>query len=1356
MQSPKRTESSISASTYDALGRQAQRLYPDGTRITWTYDAVANPLTIDASYGRFTRIYSPRNLVKNLVWPTGDSFTWTYDAAQQRRTRVDSAGDIATYTYDSRGEVRQIINERSEITTLTYDGMKREIRKNLDNGTRSVTTYDDLGRITAVTNLEPDDSVIFTGNYVYDKNGNRTENTVAYGTSNTLNDEYTWKYDETNQIVFENSKGNFNDTATTYTYDPAGNRLVQIKDGDLTTYTYNAANQQRNLEDDLGITTFTYDADGNKTSAEKPSGDLTTFTWTYENQLATFIDANDVVTSYAYAPINRKASEQRVMKETEVEGETHFVWDSENIIRELDELSTVEAEYTLNPKPYGNLVSQHRDSDTSYFHFDALGSTRALTDSTAATTDEYEYAAFGKLVGSTGSTINPFGWVGQLGYYLDEESGQYSVRKRQYEADLGQWMSDDPIGLAGGDFNLQRYVENNPTNHVDPSGLDKLTVIGNDVYWDVERDECKYKVYIGKHNPDKGSVTFDNGPCEGGTPTSWKPTFACGCEVNLATLKGMIGLVGKRGILSLPKGAYCPREDESGEEAIKRIKGNMYARVLTLACAGQKLPNEEDCSVNYTNIVCDALDSVFPGACSLLDRVGKCADNASEFEEFLYDVAKKTLFDRSFFKKFAKYLNEQMSCAISMIKDDIAGFLGDGLEKILDLDFDIQKVLAGDFQEILRAVGLSSGDIYQWAWEVGGDAYKDATWVIDAAAGIISSVLEAVLSGKNPNDIVKQITEQYGNQIKDIIDEAFSVFNEWKDNLGGKLTELIKKEVPAILLNFFQSLATKPYDIFNQMLEKCNDFKDLISRMKEAIECFENPQSKKCSESEFCKRLFETLKAMVAPLLSGAIAVLGGRKALEKLKEAICKLKCGIEAEIKGLLCKLMKKIKKHVPKPPKNPDCPNGNCGILPPCESDDEGPVVKPKPGTCDFKSSCTTACRKGFKGKSGNCFSSDTLVHQSSGHLLISEVEIGQRVITYTDSERTRSAPGELTDIDYARYRLIDFTVPCEEGQRIHVQLLRSETWLVEKCIEVGTTVFLDMMDMGIEGDALVESVQPCPEIEPGFGRIVMGTFHHSQGELREIWIDSDSKPIRTTANHPFWSVEKNDWVHAAELEVGMQLKTLERISTIEKIGDHSSLEPVYNIEVQGDHVYRVGTSGVLVHNTSPNRCDWCLHLSTGGHPVSGDPPKKNYSAFIRNNCPPKGEGKDATGLTFEEACKKFNGYVHGHHIVEKVGKHEKKKTEEARNILCKFDIDPYTSCLNLAFAPNTNHTPGYEKAVYETLKAFNKNRKRPSKSKMKSEQDALAIKLRELAKRFQLEASKNPNPGSYLKACDEFLK
>jgi uncharacterized protein RhaS with RHS repeats len=40
-----------------------------------------------------------------------------------------------------------------------------------------------------------------------------------------------------------------------------------------------------------------------------------------------------------------------------------------------------------------------------------------------------------------------------------------------YNPNIGRWMSEDPIGFNASDANLHRYVENQPTTRLDPSGL---------------------------------------------------------------------------------------------------------------------------------------------------------------------------------------------------------------------------------------------------------------------------------------------------------------------------------------------------------------------------------------------------------------------------------------------------------------------------------------------------------------------------------------------------------------------------------------------------------------------------------------------------------------------------------------------------------------------------------------------------------------------------------------------------------------------------------------------------------------------------------------------------------------------
>jgi RHS repeat-associated protein len=152
-------------------------------------------------------------------------------------------------------------------------------------------------------------------------------------------------------------------------------------------------------------------------------------------------------------------------------GTTTFVWDPvfDCVTHELDENNAVKAVYNNEPQQYGGVLSQRRGTTTSTYHADALGSTRFLTDSSGNVTDTYLNDAWGNSVASTGTTVNPFKWVGKYGYYTDDSTGQLYVRARMYQPTLARWRSVDPAGYVE-DLNAFQYSQSNPVLTIDASG----------------------------------------------------------------------------------------------------------------------------------------------------------------------------------------------------------------------------------------------------------------------------------------------------------------------------------------------------------------------------------------------------------------------------------------------------------------------------------------------------------------------------------------------------------------------------------------------------------------------------------------------------------------------------------------------------------------------------------------------------------------------------------------------------------------------------------------------------------------------------------------------------------------------
>ena len=88
-------------------------------------------------------------------------------------------------------------------------------------------------------------------------------------------------------------------------------------------------------------------------------------------------------------------------------------------------------------------------SNTGYYHFDELGSTRLLTDASGNVTDRYDYDAYGAVIAHeklAGSVDQPYQYVGQLGYYTcyqEPSFGPLQLGVRFYDAEVERFGQID-------------------------------------------------------------------------------------------------------------------------------------------------------------------------------------------------------------------------------------------------------------------------------------------------------------------------------------------------------------------------------------------------------------------------------------------------------------------------------------------------------------------------------------------------------------------------------------------------------------------------------------------------------------------------------------------------------------------------------------------------------------------------------------------------------------------------------------------------------------------------------------------------------------------------------------------------
>src|SRR5262249_39718061 len=107
--------------------------------------------------------------------------------------------------------------------------------------------------------------------------------------------------------------------------------------------------------------------------------------------------------------------------------------------------------------------------NTNWYLTDRLGSVRDVVNTSGTTVDHLAYDSFGNVTSeSSPSNADRFKFAGMQ---YDSATGQYYDAARYYDEAIGRFMEQDPSGFAGGSANLYEYVNNDPTNAIDLTGL---------------------------------------------------------------------------------------------------------------------------------------------------------------------------------------------------------------------------------------------------------------------------------------------------------------------------------------------------------------------------------------------------------------------------------------------------------------------------------------------------------------------------------------------------------------------------------------------------------------------------------------------------------------------------------------------------------------------------------------------------------------------------------------------------------------------------------------------------------------------------------------------------------------------
>ncbi|MDP0490685.1 MAG: RHS repeat-associated core domain-containing protein [Verrucomicrobiota bacterium JB023] len=505
--------------TYDEVGLLATTTLASGKKTSFTYDAMGRLLTEnwhdsdDAIIRTLSYTYHNNGYISSVSdTADGDTnlieFFGSYE--QPTREHVTYAGQTefrVLYDWVDNGNRHSspagvslnLGAARLNYIRSEYQG-ERTYRQTWSNSPAGSARLDfsynpngSVNNIIALTNGTNSGNLEdFVTRFTYDENSN-TESICHETPEGGLLDPraaFSYGFDTSNRIASIENSAN----TSTVSYD-AADRLSSVENSDSSlpdeSYSYDLLGNRTashftpsthtidtgNLMLSDGLFFYFYDDDCNVASRTSfATGQVTEFNYDHRNRLVEILVKADAASApsttirYDYDFRDRLISR-------EVNGLK--TWIINDRLMPLGEFQDGESElsaaffYSLDRVDDFH-AAWRKDTGESWFLKDHIGSIRGRVDEDMNLLSWQDYDAFGRTLGTPDEES-----LGFASRFAVPAVGLYENRRRFYDPAQGRFLTADPLGYQGGDFNLYTYVRNLPLMLTDPTGESPAIGYGN-------------------------------------------------------------------------------------------------------------------------------------------------------------------------------------------------------------------------------------------------------------------------------------------------------------------------------------------------------------------------------------------------------------------------------------------------------------------------------------------------------------------------------------------------------------------------------------------------------------------------------------------------------------------------------------------------------------------------------------------------------------------------------------------------------------------------------------------------------------------------------------------------------------